>query len=516
MADRNMPIGSEGQNNLLKYSYLHSRTYNFNRALDLFGTGSIFEYNSMKSIAMNKLRKMIDKLEEREHTFYMSFNNPRIKDIKTFNEVLSESASYIKVLNKLNNEVFKNKIIVSYEDKLREIGLFYFTEHSIDFVDTDKMRIQIEQLIIDNINKSRKNEKTGKIAHKVSSVKGDVFKNVMRDMYEGIPNKNIKNLKDYVWEQILVFLNEDLKGENGQEIKLYLKRAYDTITTESLYNKSPEINTSDDSNVIGLIGELSAAGLLNAVEDLFHNETKNYYIGGTQNKEGKKLPVDFLVGKYGFQVKNTLSIKDTHSFKVQENISIETFSDRLIGADKKLMKYLLANIIYLQKNAEDENLTVSNYEYIINFVNQLISSYADMLLSTEAEEQNYNFSNLFFIYKSKYLIPISVMLEGAFEAIQRETQTELGGIGYINKNLGKEFKIKDGGSLSEGPKQIIQNKYQKIRESNLYGKELTYGGTLGPYGGELGQEVLKGAKIRINYTLTMNNLKNIENKIGIF
>lgn len=522
MANANTPINSEGQSNLLRYTYLHSKTYNFNRALNLVGKNTLFNQDRMRKQAIDKLESIIDKLKMRELEFYKSFNNPEIHDITSFNKVLSESLPYVKVLQKLNNEKFINSVTTSFEKKIIEVATEEFNLKAENYINDKELREAAEKLIIAGINDMRRrNKKQGEIVREISSAKGEVFKNFVKEHYEKISDQGAKDLRQFVWDKIEDFLMEEFSTKpNGTEVWSFVRKAYNTITSRggTMDMSEPEINTSDRSNVVGLIGELNSAALLNAMTELYQNKAKGSYIGDMKDTTGRKLPVDFLIDKYGFQSKNTLN-ENPHTFKIQEEIKIDTLADRLDGADRDLMKYLMVNIVFLQKNALDENLNVSTAGDIIAFVNELINSYADMLMSTEIDETRYNYSNLFFIFKSKYLIPISVMLEGSLDLIKKDSNTSKleNGIGYINPNLGKSFKVKNPAEFSrQYALEMYEEKHEERIASDLPSNVLTYGGSLGPYGGERGQDIIDLTKIKINYTMTLDNLKNIEKKIGIF
>ena len=174
-------------------------------------------------------------------------------------------------------------------------------------------------------------------------------------------------------------------------------------------------------------------------------------IGQEKNNDGQQIGSDLVVeanGKeYLIQAKNSFSQKDWGSIHLQSTILVDTFARNVFGdnaTDKlKTFEYVFFNRAYLEKCGMtylwDENgkgeivpshLDSSNDEEFMRIVNYFLNQAMLYLISGKVlsmgdndqinyAKDNINKGNLFFIYRQRYLIPISIFLFSSYVFITK-------------------------------------------------------------------------------------------------
>lgn len=181
-------------------------------------------------------------------------------------------------------------------------------------------------------------------------------------------------------------------------------------------------------------------------------ETKTY----ADNSEGTYMSgTDFyfdvydsngkVTNSYRIQAKNSFVENNYLSIRLQDKIKLQTYADRIFEKDsiekKNLFEYLLLNRAFLtqyglmpgswKKYGEQIELinNANEYKYMQSLHKEL-EGYIQFFLNEtiayliggkvyEAAKENWNVKtqNLFFIYKGKYLIPVSLFLYSAYRLI---------------------------------------------------------------------------------------------------
>lgn len=498
-------ISQDTQKNLVALTYLHSNPYNFRNAVAIGSTSSLFNLSSLQSEAINKLNKLINLSAAKERQFYELVSNGQSHTIESMQRLINQSLKYFEVFKKLNTKEFLDSLDSGYQNQIEALALEYLSKTKEDyteneFFDYERMKEDVTNTILDIFNSTkRKGQKPVKASNKDFQ---KYFKNMRKKLYLPV----VQNGNVGLYNKMLSYIRK--QGINDPSFEKAFKEAFDATTM----NGAVELVVNNKSNIIGFIGEMSTTILLQEFLRNLQNTNLRYQYIGEIKQNGVKSPVDFIIDKYGIQVKNSLSESSTNNVKIQSNITIQSFIDKLENySNGEELKYLLVNISYLQYFGRPNKLKMADInDSILNYINMALSSFADLLLSTEIEEQDVNsYKNNFFFYKNKYLIPTSIMLEGikqTLESYQNQNNIGENAIGYINKNLGKKIKIGDV-SVSENSKQIQEHKRSLL--TGLPSNEYTYGGELGRYGGELGTSAARSAKININYTLINKNLDKI-------
>ena len=214
----------------------------------------------------------------------------------------------------------------------------------------------------------------------------------------------------------------------------------------------------EKNNRVGIIGEIQAQIFIDILLDTMADDApKSFYVGDLYDSETKKQsPVDFLIGKYGIQVKNTTeaiensTVKPFYDVTLQRDMVLNNFISRLKGSDAEEFKYLITNVAWLRNNGLDghqrsDPLKFDEIPQILEYINNILASYSEQLLHTEVNKvvskkgRSYgsNYGNTFFLLKGEYLIPISVMVDGVIQAMRLENQRDSTGAGYFYRHVGR-------------------------------------------------------------------------------
>lgn len=219
---------------------------------------------------------------------------------------------------------------------------------------------------------------------------------------------------------------------------------------------------------------------------------------------------------YKIQAKNSFTDKEYLNIRMQSEIKLSTFLPTAFeNIDyEKEFAYLVLNKAFLEKNGLDKNgkknLLQSNEE-IENYIRFFLYQTISFLIGMELDKQTNGFSegNLFFIYKGKYLIPISMFLYSSLQFItmfenniKKDNLKGIGGFSY-NKNLGGiETSMEEASKLQ-------QKKHEEL--SNIpEGTDYRYPENLVKIGSDFGKQLYNKAKInRINFTPHISKIENL-------
>jgi len=502
--DNYKPISTETQKNLVALTYLHSNPFNFRNAVAINSGSGLFKTNELHKRAISKLNSLIEQSRIAEQEFYRVAFKGQANTIEEAQEIINENFGYFEIFKAINSKEFLENFDNNNRFKTEELAKKYLDKDIImdynkGIIDYPSLKAHLTNEIERVLNKDK-----GKVSKKEINkfLKKKVQELEIKDIEKETDTNDIlyKAMRDYFKS----------KGIKNSEFYKILKSSFNKV---SRYGKV-KLVINNNSNIIGFIGEVSADMFLRTLLQEFDNsEIKTRYIGETRKDTGKQSPVDFLIGKYGIQVKNTLTDSSTYSFKVKKDLSIQTLIDQLQSyEDGDRLKYLLVNISYLQYFGRPNKLKMSDIkDGILIYVNNILSSYADFLLTAESIEPNItsSYRNNFFFYKNKYLIPMSIMLEGIRDSLESFKETgDLSGkeIGYINRNIGKTVKMKNIAS-NINSKTFQEQKREFL--SDLPDDEYTYGGKLGEFGSIYGQNAAKGIKINIAYNFVNKNLDKL-------
>ena len=188
----------------------------------------------------------------------------------------------------------------------------------------------------------------------------------------------------------------------------------------------------------------------------------------------------------------------------------------------------------LDENQKEDKLKFSDIPLILEYINNILSINAEKLLHTEATKVlnkqgkvlRNTYGNTFFLLKGRYLIPISVMVDGMIKTLREQNEAESSGIGFfsrtdlgVSNKKGKEVKLNSSVNLKNAI--AIQNKKHEILsrmgssgELNMDGFD--YSGELLDYGSSLGDDLSSGMNIRVNYKFITENLNKLENNLRLW
>lgn len=550
-----MEISDTGRENVVSRGYLHSSSFNFRNAVALSMVSSRFymgqEYYEKTEKRFIDIR---NKLRAKEDDFYSIFGintGDSVTNAYQFNQLFQKSLSRYKVLQKMNTQGFLKMTDSNLVDTMQQVVAKFediCQDNSIDIeriLNPKDFNAAMEEALkaLNIIYPLVMGKKTGKKSLKVAFVSGGKVNPEIEVRFGDIFKKEFPNEAKKISEQSSKkFLNNML---------LYLKpdEEFAAIIRKSFNKVKDRLNLEviEKNNRVGIIGEIQTQIFLDLLlDDMANNAPKSFYVGNLYDSETKKQsPVDFLIGKYGIQVKNTTeaiensTVKPFYDVKVQSDITLSNFIARLKGTDAEEFKYLITNVAWLRNNGLDghqrsDPLKFDEIPQILEYINNILASYSEQLLHTEANKivskkgRSYgtNYGNTFFLLKGEYLIPISVMVDGVIQALRLENQKDSMGVGYFYRNdLGVTNKTGDSVKLNAatniGNAIAIHERKSEIlggmaEAGELNPDALDYSGDLLDYGASLGDDLANGMNIRIKYKFITENLNKIENNLRLW
>lgn len=543
-------ITDTGRSNVVSKGYLHSTTFNFRNAVAVgLETSRFFMDNKYYNDIEKKLINIRDSLISKEDSFYSYFGintGDSSRNAFMFNQLLKSSLEKYEVLKKMNSSSFFN----SLDDKLNEMIQFvanYFqdklTDSSVDiekiinpvdlesfFDESLKLLNKIYYLTFGEKSQLRKVFLKNGQRNKTFEVRfGEIYKTLSKETEQISENKSSEFINNMIY-----FLKPD------HDLEILMRKSFNKVKDKL------NISTYEKNNRIGIIGEVQAGIIIDLLLDSMADDApKSFYVGNLYDSGTKKQsPIDFLVGKYGIQVKNTMeaiensTIKPFYDIKLQTSVSLDTFISRLDSSAEEF-RYLVTNVAWLRNNGLNENqkedkLKFSDIPLILEYINNILSINAEKLLHTEATKVlnkqgkvlRNTYGNTFFLLKGRYLIPISVMVDGMIKTLREQNEAESSGIGFfsrtdlgVSNKKGKEIKLNSSVNLKNAI--AIQNKKHEILsrmgssgELNMDGFD--YSGELLDYGSSLGDDLSSGMNIRVNYKFITENLNKLENNLRLW
>ena len=205
-------------------------------------------------------------------------------------------------------------------------------------------------------------------------------------------------------------------------------------------------------------------------------------------------------------------------------------------------KYLVMNVSWLRhhgldKFGESDNLKLTDIPDVLQYINGLLARASQSIFHAKVQdvyegEQKVatSYGNVLFLLNQRWVIPVSVMMEGVKQAWNATNQAMTSGVGYFKNNeLSVRDKIKVEKNGTETRRINLNNlvnfgatEFQREKRDNYLvdlpdrANGLTYSGDLLQYGSEKGQDYIKGTTININYTFIMENLRGILKQFQLY
>ena len=541
-------ISEEGRRNVVSAGYLHSTTFNFKNAVaggletSRFHIGEDYYSKVEKS-----LENIKNKLLRKENQFYKIFGisgGDSATNAYRFNQLLRKSMERFETLKRLTSDSFYKFIDQDLVNQIQTVAQFFEQkcydnnipiEDIIEIKDVDSFLNQALNLINaiytwEFSGTGKRKLRTaitsdGKINKNLKVRFNKVFQEYIKIESRKIQEKRSIDLK----KRIISFLNPD------DEFRRIIEKSFDEIKDRM------NLSILEQNNTIGIIGEIDASILIDLMLDKMADKApKSFYVGDLRNADKKQSPIDFLIGKYGIQVKNTSkNLSDTtgipfYDIHVQSSLSLDTFIGRLdVNADE--YRYLVANVMWLRNNGMDKNgkedkLNMSDIPQILEYINGIISQAAEELFSTKAQDifdksgkkVATSYGNTFFLLKGEYLIPISVMIDGIIATLREENQRDTSGIGYFDRNTlwttnkkNKQASLTSSTSIANA-NMIKEEKRDAISQIGDNFVTMNYPEPLLGVGSKYGQEIISNTNINIKYKFVLENLNKIENNLRIW
>ena len=550
-----MEISDTGRENVVSRGYLHSSTFNFRNAVAMSMPSSRFNMDEeYYRKTENKMLAIKQRLEAKENEFYLMFGintGDNARNAFEFNKLFSKSLRRYKVLKKMSTDGFLKmsdgnltntiqKVVTKFENTCKDRSI------DIDRIlnPTDLNSFMEESLKALNViyplslgkRKDKKSlrvafTKDKKINKNIEVRFGEIFKKEFPDEVKKISDQSAKEFLN----NMLLYLQPD------EELAAVIKKSFNKVKNKL------NLQVIERNNRIGIYGEIQTQIFIDLLLDAMADEApKSFYVGNLYDSTTKKQsPVDFLIGKYGIQVKNTTeaiensSVKPFYDVKVQSDITLKNFISRFRGADAEEFRYLISNVIWLRNNGLDghersDKLKFDEIPMILGYINNILSTYSEQLLHTEASKiidkngrtKGTSYGNTFFLLKGEYLIPISVMIDGIIKAMRLENQKDSVGVGYFYRDdLGVTNKKGDSVQLNaatnlENAVLIHKTKLEILEAMGMDGSlnldAYDYSGDLLDYGSGLTDQLTSGVNIRIKYKFITENLNKINNNMKLW
>lgn len=550
-----MEISDTGRENVVSRGYLHSSTFNFRNAVAMSMPSSRFNMDEeYYRKTENKMLAIKQRLEAKENEFYLMFGintGDNARNAFEFNKLFSKSLRRYKVLKKMNTDGFLKMSDGNLTNTIQKVATKFENtckDRSIDIGrilnPTDLNSFMEESLkalnVIYPLSLGKRTDKralkkaftkSGRINKTMEVRFGEIFKKEFPDEVNKISDQSAKEFLN----NMLLYLQPD------EELAAVIKKSFNKVKSKL------NLQVVERNNRIGIYGEIQTQVFIDLLLDAMADEApKSFYVGNLYDSTTKKQsPVDFLIGKYGIQVKNTTeaiensSVKPFYDVKVQSDITLKNFISRLRGADAEEFRYLVSNVIWLRNNGLDghersDKLKFDEIPMILGYINNILSTYSEQLLHTEASKiidkngrtKGTSYGNTFFLLKGEYLIPISVMIDGIIKAMRLENQKDSVGVGYFYRDdLGVTNKKGDSVQLNAAPNLenavlIHKTKLEILEAMGMDGSlnldAYDYSGDLLDYGAGLTDQLTSGVNIRIKYKFITENLNKINNNMKLW
>lgn len=560
-------MAADTQNNLISKGYLHSYTHNFIAATKMGGNLSIFNRDeTYKNDLIKKLLALKERMEKKERSFYrnIGFNNKDIRvAAKRFNDYLGRAMKNYKILEQLNSPSFYSYLRggALLEDNLEGAA--------------DIIQDSINKEIYENFKRTRDRDVTAALMNEISRVfnegKIPLFGNVKKknklkkiysyadikmtkafqDMLKKInltrPKEQVKEISLEYKEQILNKIENFLTALGAE--KTFIKAVLE-VAKKVVYEFS-DSSLKDSYQQLGTIGEIvnyfSLEEVIKAINEnlnkkgranlsLVYTGTKKTFRDSGESS-GKSSPIDFFIGKYGIQSKNTsnLSNEGFNDIHVMSSLKLNTFVNRLaasIGsAQANQYQYLVQNVMWLKNNAVgvkgENDLKIGDIPEIMSFITDILSLGAEQLLvheNIDIEDINTNhYGNVFFFYRTEFLVPVSLMMDGIIKAVDKTLKDEATntGIGYfssggISAELEKGKQINLIGGVPLNKNNFLKQKLEALQKDlNDIGTEeekvYRYPENLVSVGAYGGQSYRNAMSVSLKYKFNLRNLvKQVE------
>lgn len=550
-----MEISDTGRENVVSRGYLHSSTFNFRNAVAMSMPSSRFNMDEeYYRKTENKMLAIKQRLEAKENEFYLMFGintGDNARNAFEFNKLFSKSLRRYKVLKKMNTDGFLKmsdgnltntiqKVVTKFEntckDRSIDIGRILNPTDLNSFMEESLKALNVIYPLslgkrTDKRALKKAFTKSGRINKTMEVRFGEIFRKEFPDEVSKISDQSAKEFLN----NMLLYLQPD------EELAAVIKKSFNKVKNKL------NLQVVERNNRIGIYGEIQTQVFIDLLLDAMADEApKSFYVGNLYDSTTKKQsPVDFLIGKYGIQVKNTTeaiensSVKPFYDVKVQSDITLKNFISRLRGADAEEFRYLVSNVIWLRNNGLDghersDKLKFDEIPMILGYINNILSTYSEQLLHTEASKiidkngrtKGTSYGNTFFLLKGEYLIPISVMIDGIIKAMRLENQKDSVGVGYFYRDdLGVTNKKGDSVQLNAAPNLenavlIHKTKLEILEAMGMDGSlnldAYDYSGDLLDYGSGLTDQLTSGVNIRIKYKFITENLNKINNNMKLW
>lgn len=291
-----------------------------------------------------------------------------------------------------------------------------------------------------------------------------------------------------------------------KQIKTFIKRFQREI------NKS--LDASSLSSLSGAIGYV----LEIYFPIVFGNEWQNQ---GNVTQDGTKVAADLKVciskksgREYLIQLKNSFSQSSFGNIKVQDSLNYATLSSRIGTYNHQIenqLDYLVGNIVYLRQNRKSF-LSLRNIDGASDFIkfifNSIIVVFLGEAIAEEgAEKIELEPKNNFFIYKGRYLIPMSSFFKSAKTVIENALNNtdnktlglvQIPAISTLSSTSGPNYE-----NLLTEKKKALKNIAPTNSQNYIYPEPILSKGR------GKAMNVAFGIKTKgFRYTMSMENLKN--------
>ena len=379
------------------------------------------------------------------------------------------------------------------------------------------------QIALNNVAKKIKAENSY-----VLSGGQDTLTKLINDLYKNVkttvkhPNRD-KIAKD-VTNDVVIETKRLVTNPNGEAITFLKENFNKYFPNEQKQIKifinrfQQEINKSLDASSLS-----SLSGAIGYVLEIYFPIVfgKKWENQGNLTQDNKKVAADLKVciskktgREYLIQLKNSFSQSTFGNIKVQDALNYATLSNKVGTYNNQVenqLDYLVGNIVYLKQNRESY-LSLRKIDGASDFIkfifNSIIVVFLGEAIAREGKEKiEFEPKNNFFIYKGRYLIPMSSFFKSAKVVIENALQNKNDKtLGLIQIPAIEDLTSTSGPSyenLLNEKKKALKNIAPADPQNYIYPEPILSKGR------GKAMNVAFGIKTKgFRYTMSMDNLKN--------
>jgi len=538
--------------NLVASTYLHSHTYLFLEAVDFTNKASYFSKKSKTTTAtiVAYLKQTSELMQKREMEFFREFgcNKTTVEaSCREFNKKLEVSELIYQIIKTINSNEFMMLLNKGYNTNFDDIRDYVTKKiEQDDTIESAKIKKDFLDKIASNkiflvneamfylFGEAKGNEKYKKARTTTSK---NFKKNCESAMDEMIKRKIIEITDDNVLDMekmtaskmeniIITYLNNKIADSKlNRQMQKIISSAMKNFTKNTGFS----FKLTTKNTISGFLGEFSTEILLEEILNSMDVSLSSQYLGAKiDSRTRRQSPVDFLVGKYGIQVKNALTGGNTFKdIRLIRSKDLNTFAGAFQNKEiENQYKYLITNMFWLcnQGMDSDRNLSVLKtgdipeiMQYIFNLTTQNIEESLGVKDLELEQTIATNYGNVFILFNAKYLIPMSSVVDTMILTIknsdkEKNTSVSYGSFSTKTRAFEEKKYTKEESEIKTNAQSLDRNallneKHAALESITNYNGAYRYPRQLREVGTNAANKLIPSIGVKMNYTLELSKLE---------